>query len=68
MKRTNLDMDTKLFDRTALASTMMFIDNQRISNNENYQSIYHDFNPEDSNSELDDDRDVKIWIPISSRI
>jgi len=68
MKSMNLDMDTKIFDRSTLVSTMMFIDTNRISNNESYQPIYRDFNPENSNSELDDDRDVKIWIPISSRI
>jgi len=68
MRRMNLDMDTKIFDRAALASTMMFIDTNRVSNNETYQPMYRDINPENSNSELDDDRDVKIWIPISSRI
>lgn len=68
MERMNLDMDTKIFDRAALTSTMMFIDSNIVNNNESYQPMYRDFNPEDSNTELDDDRDVKIWIPISSRI
>lgn len=68
MERREVEQGMKIYNPGVTQSTMMFLDNKRSKNNENYQTMYRDFNPENSYSELDDDRDVKIWIPISSRI
>jgi hypothetical protein len=68
MAHREVELGMKIFDKEVLLSTMMFVDTSIVNNNENYKSMYCDFNPENSNLEVDDDQDVKIWIPISSRI
>lgn len=63
MERLDEDTTMKIYDRRNVLSSMMPLDNQRSVNNENYQKMYYENNPDNPVSEFEDEQDVKIWIP-----
>ena len=68
MQYISFDQTTKLYDRRNFQSSMMILDQSRSKNNENYQVLYQNNTPDNTESIFEDEQDVKIWIPVSSRI
>lgn len=68
MQYISFDQTTKLYDRKNFQSSMMILDQSRSKNNENYQVLYQNNTPDNTESIFEDEQDVKIWIPVSSRI
>ncbi len=68
MERLDYDTTMKIYDRSNVESSMMSLDNQRSKNTESYQTMYYENTPDTPDSEFEDELDVKIWIPVSSRV
>ncbi len=68
MQYISFDQTTKLYGRSNFQSSMMILDQSRSKNNENYQVLYQNNTPDNTESIFEDEQDVKIWIPVSSRI
>ena len=68
MERLDYDTTMKIYDRSNVESSMMSLDNQRSENNESYRTMYYENTAGNPDSDFEDEQDVKIWIPVSSRV
>lgn len=68
MERLDYETTMKIYDRDNVESSMMSLDNQRSENNESYKTMYYENTPGNPDSDFEDEQDVKIWIPVSSRV